>query len=143
MNLIKNPIIDIKHLIPQKKPFVMVGTLLFFSKSTAVSSLTIEESNIFFYNNVLLESGLIENMAQTVALHTGYDYFLRGEIAPTGYLGAIKKIEIQSLPKLNETITTEVEILQEFLGVTLVEINVFNSKKEKIASGQMKTVIAN
>ena len=33
-------------------------------------------------------------MAQTVALHTGYDTLLKEEPAPTGYIGAIKKIEI-------------------------------------------------
>ncbi len=142
MSDVEKPITNIKHLIPQKFPFVMVDALLSFSKTSVVSSLTIQKNNIFLKNNVLTESGLVENMAQTVALHTGYDYFLRGEDAPTGYIGSIKKIEISALPKLDKTITTEVEILQEFLGVTLVDISVFNAKNEKIAFGQMKTVIA-
>lgn len=120
----------------------MVDALLSFSDTKVISSFTILNDNLFFENNILLESGLIENMAQSVALHTGYDYFLKGKEAPTGYLGSIKKVSILALPKLNETITTEVEILHEFNGVTLVEVNVFNSKKEKIAFGQMKTVIA-
>lgn len=81
-------------------------------------------------------------MAQTVALHTGYDYFLKGQPAPTGYIGSIKEIQILRLPKLDEIINTEAHILQEFMGVTLVEITVSNAKKEKIASGIMKTVIA-
>lgn len=140
--IIDQPITNIKHLLPQKKPFVMVDMLLFFSKNNVVSSLTVQKNSLFFKNNILSESGLIENMAQTVALHTGYDYFLRGEEAPTGYIGSIKKIEILTLPKLNETITTEVLILHEFMGVTLVKIDVFNTEKEKIATGQMKTVIA-
>jgi len=142
MILLQKPITNIEHLIPQKEPFVMVDTLLGFSSTNVVSSLKILEANIFFENQTLSESGLIENMAQTVALHTGYDYFLKGEPAPTGYIGSIKEMEISMLPPLNETIKTEAHILQEFMGVTLVEITVFNSKKEKIASSLMKTVIA-
>ncbi len=120
----------------------MVDVLLSFTKTKVVSSFTINEHNIFFDSNFLMESGLIENMAQTVALHTGYDFFLRNEPAPTGYIGSIKNIEILKLPKMNEKIITEVEILHEFNGVTLVDIFVLNGEKEKIAYGQMKTVIA-
>lgn len=142
MNLVENPITKIGHLIPQKFPFVMVDTLVSFSKSNVTSNFTIKKDNLFFLNDTLSEPGLIENMAQTVALHTGYDFFLRGEDAPTGYIGSIKKIEISKLPKIDETISTHVEILQEFLGITLVKIEVYNKNKELIASGQMKTVIA-
>ena len=136
------PITEITHLIPQKNPFVMVDSLLDFSETMVQSSFTVKSDNLFCSNEMFLESGLIENMAQTVALHTGYDFFLRGEPAPTGYMGSIKKIETKQLPKLNETITTNVTILHEFLGVTLVEIEVENSNKQIIASGNMKTVIA-
>lgn len=142
MILLEKPITNIENLIPQKTPFVMVDTLLGFSNIQIMSSFKISEHNIFFENQTLSESGLVENMAQTVALHTGYDYFLKGQPAPTGYIGSIKDIQISMLPKLNEIINTEAHILQEFMGVTLVEITVTNAKKEKIASSIMKTVIA-
>lgn len=136
------PIKDISHLIPQKSPFVMVDCLLDFTENKVVSSFKIIESNLFLKNNRLLESGLIENMAQTVALHTGYDFFLKNEIAPTGYIGSIKKVEILKLPQLNDIITTKVDILYEFNGVTMVAVKVFNELNEEIAFGEMKTVIA-
>lgn len=120
----------------------MVDSLRSHSKSEAISSLTIQKDNIFFENTSLNEAGVIENMAQTVALHTGYEYYLKGRDAPTGYIGAIKNINISKLPLLDETISTEVRVIQEFMGVTLVEIEVFNEKNEKIASCQMKTVIS-
>lgn len=142
MNLIKNPITNIENLIPQKTPFVMVDSLLTFSNTHVVSSFKISEINILLDNQTLSEAGLIENMAQTVALHSGYHYFLKGQPAPMGYLGSIKKIQISKLPQLDEIINTEAHILQEFMGVTLVEIAVTNAKKEKIASSIMKTVIA-
>lgn len=135
------PVTDIKNLVPQKEPFIMVDTLRSHSESEAISSFTIQKDNVLFDNTTLIEAGVIENMAQTVALHTGYEYFLKGMVAPTGYIGAIKNIEISKLPLLNDTISTEVRIIQEFMGVTLVEIKVFNEQNEKIASCQMKTVI--
>ena len=119
----------------------MVDTLRSHSESEATSSLTIQKDNIFFENTALNEAGIVENMAQTVALHTGYEYFLKGLEAPTGYIGAIKNIDIFKLPILDETIFTEIKIIQEFMGVTLVEIKVVNKHNEKIASCQMKTVI--
>ncbi|HLV37861.1 hypothetical protein [Xanthomarina sp.] len=136
------PITDITHLIPQKSPFVMVDSLLDFKENQVVSSFKIKEDNLFLKNNSLLESGLIENMAQTVALHTGFDFFLKNEQAPTGYIGSIKKVEILKLPVLNDIITTKVEILHEFDGITMVAVKVFNAINEEIASGEMKTVIA-
>lgn len=136
------PITNISHLIPQKKPFVMVDSLLEFTADKIVSSFTVLDNNLFLKDDHFLESGLIENMAQTVALHTGYDFFLKGEEAPTGYIGSIKKVEVFNLPKLNETITTQAFILHEFMGVTMVEVKAYNQNKEEIASAQMKTVIA-
>jgi len=133
---------NIKNLIPQKEPFVMVDSLRSYTKSCAISSLTIQKNNLFIENRKFNEAGVIENMAQTVALHTGYEYFLKGMDAPTGYIGAIKNINIFKLPLLDETISTEVRVIQEFMGVTLVEIEVFNEQNEKIASCQMKTVIS-
>lgn len=137
------PVTDVSHLIPQKTPFVMVDTLLNFTENKVVSSFKIKKNNLFLKDNILLESGLIENMAQTVALHTGFAFFLKEEEAPTGYIGSIKKIDIISLPVLNDIITTKVDILHEFNGVTMVAIKVFNTNKEEIASGEMKTVVAN
>jgi predicted hotdog family 3-hydroxylacyl-ACP dehydratase len=81
-------------------------------------------------------------MAQTVALHTGYAYHLKNEPTPTGYLGSIKKINIYQLPKVGTTIVSKAEILQEFNGVFLVEVSVFDTGSDLCAQGQFKTVIA-
>ena len=142
MGLLKLPITNITHLIPQKSPFVMVDTLSEFSNEKITSRFKIENTNIFVEKDIFLESGLIENMAQTVALHTGYDFFLKDEEAPTGYIGAIKKVQILELPKVGDVITTKVSILQEFMGVTMVSVKVFNANNIEIATGEMKTVIA-
>ncbi|MNK36757.1 (3R)-hydroxymyristoyl-ACP dehydratase [compost metagenome] len=131
----------VENLLPQKFPFVMVDAMHSYSETSLVSGLEIQRENIFVSNDIFLEAGLIEHMAQSVALHTGYQYFLKNEIAPTGYIGSIKEIEIKKLPKLSDNIQTEVTILQEFAGITLVDI-VTTLNNEEIARGQMKTVLA-
>ena len=68
-------------------------------------------------------------------------FYLKEEPAPTGYIGAIKTIEIFELPKNGDTIVTTVKVLHEFMGVTLVDISSSVNDKE-IARGQMKTVLA-
>ncbi len=131
----------VRDLIPQKFPFVMVDNLLNYSEEFVLSNLTVTKDNIFYDNSNFNESGIIENMAQTVALHTGYQFFLKKMPAPTGYIGSIKNVVINRLPELKETLETSVKIIQEFMGVTLVEIEV-KINNELIAHGQMKTVLA-
>ncbi|TDX13572.1 hypothetical protein [Flavobacterium sp. S87F.05.LMB.W.Kidney.N] len=131
----------VENLLPQKFPFVMVDAMHSYTETSLVSGLKIQQDNIFVNNNTFLEAGLIEHMAQSVALHTGYQFFLRNETAPTGYIGSIKEIEIKRLPELNDIIQSEVTILQEFAGITLVNI-VTTLNNEEIANGQMKTVLA-
>ncbi|KGO83715.1 hypothetical protein IP98_01538 [Flavobacterium cauense R2A-7] len=138
------PILDkdfVGSLIPQKFPFVMVDKLLSFSENEVVAGLTVAEDNIFFNAGTFQESGLIEHMAQSVALFTGYQFYLKNEPAPTGYIGSIKSITIAELPVLGEKIETTVNVLQEFMGVTLVNI-VSKVNDKEIARGQMKTVLA-
>jgi predicted hotdog family 3-hydroxylacyl-ACP dehydratase len=131
----------VQTLIPQRFPFVMVDALYDYSETTLVSGFTIQSDAVFFQNGNFIESGLIEHMAQSVALHTGYQFYLRKETAPTGYIGSIKDIIISKLPKLNDEIRTTVSILQEFGGITLVDV-VTKLNDVEIAKGQMKTVLA-
>lgn len=133
--------IEIQDLIPQKHPFVMVDSLFYFSKTEIETGLLISSDNLFVENSIFTEPGLIEHMAQSVALHTGCEFYLKNETAPTGYIGSIKNIIINSLPEVSNEIKTKVSIIQEFMGVTLVEISVGLNEQE-IALGQMKTVLA-
>lgn len=131
----------VENLLPQKFPFVMVDKMYSYTETSLIAGLEIKNDNIFFDNHTFLEAGLIEHMAQSVALHTGYQFFLKNETAPTGYIGSIKEIEIKKLPKINDTIQSTITILQEFAGITLVDVVTYLNNEE-IANGQMKTVLA-
>ncbi len=134
--------IDVADLLPQKPPFVMVDAIETYNPTSLSSKFMVREDNLFIQNGYLAAAGLVENMAQSVALHTGYGFYLLQKPAPLGYIGAIKSILIKSLPKMGQTIVTTIEIIQEFGGLTLVNIASTIDGIE-IASGEMKTVLAN
>lgn len=130
----------VESLIPQRSPFVMVNELAEYSENHLISGFEIKEENIFVQNGIFQASGMIEHQAQSVALHTGYKYYLLGKDAPTGYIGAIKSFEAEALPKVGDHLKSEVTILNEVMGVTLVNI-ITKLNDVEIANSQMKTVV--
>jgi len=80
-------------------------------------------------------------MAQSMSLWRGYEGFLSGLDKPkTGFIGAIKAVEIIALPKAGSTLTTYVEILQEYLNVTSVGARTQDENGNLLATSEMKTV---
>ncbi len=130
----------VESLIPQRFPFVMVHELSEYSESHLLSGFEVKEDNLFIQDGFFQASGLIEHQAQSVALHTGYKYYLLGKDAPTGYIGAIKSFEAETLPKTGDHLKSEVTILNEVMGVTLVDI-VTKLNGKVIAKSQMKTAV--
>ncbi len=144
MNLLEQKITDpnlLENLIPQKAPFVMVDKLLYFSETKIVSGFKVPVHHLFVLDNRFLAPGLIENMAQTVALHTGYKYFIAKQPAPVGYIGAIKKAAIFSLPEEGHELETTVNILHDIMGITMVTAKV-ESNGKLLAQSEMKTALA-
>lgn len=144
MNLFPKEIIDpdlIGDLIPQKAPFVMVDKLLQFETNKVVAGLKVLETNIFVRKGKLTEPGIIEHMAQTVALYTGYQYHIKKQPAPVGYIGAIKEAAIFELPVVGDQLVTTVNVLHDIMGVTLVTASTVCGKNP-IAKSEMKTVLA-
>ena len=143
-NLLKEPIIEldrILQLIPQKPPFVMVDSLLEYTDKTGTTGFTIPADNILVEDSIFSEPGLIEHMAQSMSLWRGYEGFLSGLDKPkTGFIGAIKAVEIFELPKAGTKLVTYVEILQEFMNVTSVGARTFDEEGKLLATSEMKTV---
>lgn len=130
----------VESLIPQRFPFVMVHEIMEYNEENLISGFEIKEDNIFVQERTFQASGLIEHQAQSVALHTGYKYYLLGKDAPTGYIGAIKSFEAETLPETGDRLTSEVTILNEVMGVTLVDV-VTKLNGTIIAKSQMKTAV--
>ncbi|SMP01730.1 hypothetical protein [Chryseobacterium profundimaris] len=130
----------VESLIPQRFPFVMVNSIAEYSETQLISGFELKEENIFIQDGIFQASGLLEHQAQSVALHTGYKFYLSGKEAPTGYIGAIKSFEVTTLPKLGDQLISEVSIINEMMGVTLVDV-ITKVNDEVVAKSQMKTVV--
>ena len=112
---------DILKLIPQRHPIVMVHSLIEATDDHAVTQFEVETDNIFIDDGVFAEPGLVENIAQTAAVHIGYQCSIKNIPIPIGYIAAIKDLRIISLPPSNSKITTSVKIVNKVLDVTVVQ----------------------
>jgi predicted hotdog family 3-hydroxylacyl-ACP dehydratase len=112
---------DITKYIPQRHPIVMVHALVEADDNHAVTELEIESDNVFLSEGFFAEPGLVENIAQTAAMHVGYQCSLKNIPIPIGYIAAVKDLKIQALPRQNSRISTTVTITNKVLDVTVVE----------------------
>ena len=131
---------EIFRLIPQRPPMVMVDVLYSADETGGRTGLTVSSANVFCINGFLAEPGLIEHSAQSAAAFAGYRYFLAGEDPHVGLIGEIKTFRIARTPKAGETLKTNVNVIGEAMGMSLVETATF-SGDEKIAGGQIKIFI--
>ncbi len=129
----KNKVID---LIPQKYPMVMVDGLISNDETTTISKLSISNNNIFCSKGFFTEPGLIENIAQTAALRSGYEAMESNEEPTVGFIGSVKKMKIYELPKDNDVIYTKVTILTRLMNVLIIKGEVLLDSK-LMAEGEM------
>ena len=111
---------DILQYIPQRKPIVMVHELLEANDDHIITQLAIEPDNVFVTSGFFAEPGMVENIAQTAAVHVGYQCSLKKLPIPIGYIAAIKDLKIKALAKENSTITTSVRVVNKVLDITVV-----------------------
>lgn len=129
--------IDILSLIPQRRPFVMIDRLLSFDEIESSTDFVIKEDNIFCKDGLFLETGIMENIAQTCAARIGYININNNESVKIGVIGSIKDLIITKLPKVGTTLLTKVKVLSEVFAITLVEAEVYDND-ELIAKCEMK-----
>ncbi|GHU97036.1 hypothetical protein FACS1894156_8570 [Bacteroidia bacterium] len=117
--------IAILDLLPQRPPFVMIDQLTHFDEVLTCTQLTVAADNIFVENGCLSEAGVIENIAQTCAARMGYiNKYLQSDTVKLGFIGAIKNLIINNLPKVGEVLNTSIEVVNEVFALTLVNAKV-------------------
>lgn len=127
--------IDIHELLPQQEPFVMIGTLICFDEVHTITETTIVADNIFVDDGRFSASGLIENVAQTCAARIGFvNKYILGNGITIGVIGAVRKLVINSLPAVGQTIITSVEQVSEVFGMTLAKATVTCNGEELLTT---------
>jgi 3-hydroxymyristoyl/3-hydroxydecanoyl-(acyl carrier protein) dehydratase len=114
---------EIFNLIPQRPPMVMVDKLIECNDVIALTGLKITPENIFVKNGFFNESGLIENIAQSAALMTGWLAINQqgGEQKiPMGVIGAVKEFKVHFLPSDDSEVITQIAVLYRIANATIV-----------------------
>ena len=133
--------IEVHDLLPQREPFVMIGSLVHFDMKRTVTKTIIRESNIFVDNGIFSATGMMENVAQTCAVRIGYTnkYILKKGIQ-IGVIGSIRNFEINSFPKSEDIITTTIDVRDEIFGMILADCKVMLGD-EVIATTEIKIAV--
>lgn len=134
---------EIVHkLIPQEEPMLMVDTLIEHIEDKTLTGFYIDTNNIFNTADCFSAEGLLENMAQSAALRSGW---LAAEKAgkdgsfspPVGFIGSVKKFIIHRLPKINTYITTEITAVAEIFNATMITARIMQNK-DILAEAELK-----
>ncbi len=131
--------VKISEIIPQRKPFVFIDSLLQCDESSAETSYLIKEGSIFTENNEFQTPGLIENIAQSAVAKIGYvARFIENGKVTVGYIGNVHHLKVNRNPEVGETIHTTVIFGENIAGIQLCEA-VVRVGSEIIAQSSIKT----
>ena len=133
--------IDIHELLPQQEPFVMVSRLVYFDAVRTICEMDIKADNIFVEDGRFSASGMIENIAQTCAARIGYvNKYIVKKAVQTGFVGAIRNLEVIGLPEVGQQIETIVDVIEEVFGMTLVSAVIKQGGRTLVAT-EMKIAL--
>lgn len=139
---------DIKLLIPQREPFIMVDEFEECDDNSAGTALSVCPDNYFILpDGTMAETGLIEHLAQSCSALSGYKALMQASPAgedlekapppPVGLIGEVKQFECHRRPRLGEKLKSTVTFGFSFGNVTLATGQTFVND-ELIADIQLK-----
>ncbi len=132
--------IQVVKLIPQRAPFLLVDKILSHDGNITESVFRIDSDHILVEDGVLSAYGLIENMAQSAALRSGYEAYKHNLKPKTGFIGTITNSNIYKLPAVGSTIRTEVIQTTQIMNIIVIECKCFQNEI-LLADCSMKIVL--
>lgn len=132
--------IPVEQLIPQRPPFVLVDGIIEHTEDKTISSFTIPADHILVEERALSSYGLIEHMAQSAALRSGYESHQKKEQPKTGFIGTVSNAIIYQLPPAGNRITTVVHQTSQILNFIVIECKAY-MQETLLAECSMKIVL--
>ena len=136
----KNPVVSgaaICDYIPQRAPIVMIDKFFGIEGDTSSCGLTIQPDCMLVENGHLTDGGIIEHIAQSGAMHIGYESVNNGHGVPLGVIGNVSKPTINALPQVGDELYTTIKFEAVVGPVSLIAAEV-RVGDEVIATGKMK-----
>lgn len=111
---------DIKKLLNQRAPILMVDVIYSIENDICEAGLTISANNMFVVDGKLTEPGLIEHIAQSASAFVSYRVNGVNASPVLGYIGEVKKFSLLGLlPKVDDKVVTTIKIQSEVMNITM------------------------
>ena len=137
MTTLSSTKLDIKRLIPQREPFIMIDGFEESDGNSAVTTLSVSSNNYFMLpDGTMAETGLIEHLAQSCSALAGFQA-QDLENPPVGLIGEVKHFNCYRRPRVGERVRSTVTFGLTFGNVTLATGQSFVDE-ELIADIQLK-----
>lgn len=135
--------LNIKQLIPQRSPIMMVDELLCVNGDEAQCRLTVKEDNFFLESDGLIaEVGIIEHIAQSASAFAGYRAIDAGATEPpVGYIGEVKNFHLSQRPAVGDVLITTITMGPTVDGVTIISGECKREDGEAVADTRMKIYV--
>ena len=129
---------DVEPLIPHKKPMIMIDGYCKIDDKRAFSEKTFSADDYAVGRGFVMESILIECLAQTVAAHSGYNAVVEKKNRPgQGLLVAVDLFEFYERVAPPATVTVHIEQRDQFGSFTMYSGTVRQMEKT-VARGDIK-----
>ncbi len=128
---------DVTKYIPHRAPLVMVDKLYMCSSRMGMAGLKVLHNNVFVAQNQLQETGLIEHMAQTLALKIAFERSLKSNEKFRGFLVVVRALNIFKRPKVGQEVITRAEVVPNHKDKNVARFSSFISGR-LIAESEMK-----
>ena len=128
----------IEALLPHRPPMRWVASLLDCTETTAVATVPIGPEHFALRDGALLETALVECVAQTVAAALGQRLRASGQsgAANQGMLVAVTGFKVLAQPKAGQTLTIETREVKR-LGPMLLITSTISCDGQLIATGEL------
>jgi len=130
--------IALENLLPHRAPILWIDALTRCTDTEATATANFQEGDFAVGNGSLLETALVECMAQTVAAAQGERAHRSGKTGASvsGMLAAVTDFRIQAPAPIGKRLQIEVRELKRFGPMMLVSGEV-KCEGQLIASGQL------
>ena len=128
----------IEALLPHRAPMRFVEALTDCTDTTATATAHFTANHFAVVDGAVLESALVECVAQTAAAALGYRARAQGtsDAANPGMLAAVSNFKIHTRPPLDTVLTVEVRDLKR-LGPMLLIAGTISDAGRVIATGEL------
>ena len=128
----------IETLLPHRTPMRWVNALVNCTDTTTIATARIDADHFAVENGALLETALIECVAQTVAAALGQRMSASGQNASAnmGMLIGVSNFRIEMRPKAGQTLTIETCEVKR-LGPMLLVSATISCEGELVATGEL------